>query len=124
MVHKLTIWLLLLPMLLSGLWMVCNDGPAHAEQASAGALTAMTPPEEAANCARICAARHQEILGPTCILLPGGSKASITVIDFGAAILPAGIDLQYIATAETFVAGALGRYSVPSLSYPTPPPRT
>ncbi len=124
MVHKLTIWSLLLPMLLSGLWMVCNDGLANSGQVSTKALTALTPSEEAANCAKICAARHQEVLGPICILLPGGSKASITVIDFGAAILPAEIDLQCIATAETFVTGSLGRYSVPSLSYPTPPPRT
>ena len=108
-------------MLLNGLWMVCNDAPSEAQRA---ASNSSAQSEEAANCARICAAKHRLNSGEMCFILPGDAKTSITVIDFGAAILPYDVvQLERIATAEQFVADLHSFYSNPSLSYSTPPPR-
>jgi hypothetical protein len=114
MLHKLAIWLLLPAMLLNGLWMVCNppgatDSPAQSE-------------EERADCIRICAALEARF-GRICFFLPGDTKTSITIINFGVAILPSEILLQPMAVTEPFVTRLSTVYTNPSLSNHTPPPK-
>ncbi|HYR88757.1 MAG TPA: hypothetical protein VE422_32070 [Terriglobia bacterium] len=112
MLRKLTIWLLLPTMLLNGLWMVCNPpGETDSQQS-----------ERSADCIRICATLAA-VLGHMCFLLPGDTRASITIIDFGAAILPGEILLQRVATEEPFVEELPASPQNPSLSRTTPPPR-
>ena len=111
--HKLAIWLLLPIMLLNGLWMVCSppdaaDSPAHSQ--------------ESADCIRICAALEASF-GRICFFLPGNNKTSITILDFGAAILPIEFMLQPVVAEEPFVTRLTAAYSDPSLSDRTPPPR-
>jgi hypothetical protein len=113
MLRKLAILLLLPPMLLNGMWVICNpadaaDSPAHSE--------------ESEHCKRICASLAAT-LGRICFLLPGESKSSITILDFGVAILPSEIVLQRIATDEQLAAEPPVSYWDPSLSNSTPPPR-
>ena len=113
MLPRLVIWILLVPMLLNGLWMVCNpagaaDSPAHSR--------------ESADCIRICAAL-EAVLGRICLVLPGDAKASISIIDYGAATLPSEILLQPITTDEQLAAELSAPYGEPSLGNLTPPPR-
>jgi len=110
--YKLAIWILLPAMLLNGLWMVCStpgtDSPMSAQ--------------EKADCIRICAALEAEF-GRICIIWPGGSKPSISVIDYGAAILPAEILVKPIVTNEQAPLEFFTSYGDPSLSNLTPPPK-
>ena len=112
LLHKLAIWLLLPTMLLNGLWMVCNPGATGSAEES----------KPSADCIRICAALEAE-LGKICFVLPGDTKASITVIDFGPAILPSEITLEPAAAGEQIAAELPSAYGNPNLSNPTPPPR-
>jgi hypothetical protein len=109
---KLAIWILLPAMLLNGLWMVCST-PDTASPMSA---------QEKADCIRICAALEAEF-GRICIIWPGGSKPSISVIDYGSAILPAEILLKPIVTTELGSLEFFTSYLGPSLSNLTPPPK-
>jgi hypothetical protein len=110
--YKLAIWILLPAMLLNGLWMVCStpdtDSPMSAQ--------------EKADCIRICAALEAEF-GRICIIWPGGSKPSISVIDYGAAVLPAEILVKPIVTNEQGPEEFFTSYGAPSLSDLTPPPK-
>jgi hypothetical protein len=110
--NKLAIWILLPAMLLNGLWMVCStpdtDSPMSAQ--------------EKADCIRICAALEAEF-GKICIIWPGGSKPSISVIDYGAAIIPAEILVKPIVTTEQSPWELFPSYGAPSLSNLTPPPK-
>ncbi len=113
MIRKLAIWLLLPTMLLNGLWIVCNqpgatDSPAHSQ--------------ESADCIRICAALEASF-GRICFFLPGESKTSITIMDFGVAILPSEMVVLTAATDEELAVELSDSYWNPSLSHPTPPPR-
>jgi hypothetical protein len=113
MLRTLAIWLLLPTMLLNGLWMVCNPPGADSHAPSK---------EEFADCIRICAAVEAE-LGRICIIWPGDTKPSLTVIDFGAAILPDEIVLEPVATDEQLMTAWYSLYSNPSLFTNTPPPK-
>ena len=113
MLRKLATWLLLPPMLLNGLWMICN--PPGTEESHAH-------PDESADCVRICAALEAQ-LGKICIVWPGGTKPSLTIIDFGAAILPSEILLQPVNMDERLEIDLPASHRSPSLSNPTPPPR-
>jgi hypothetical protein len=113
MLRTLAISLLLPAMLLNGLLMVCN--PPGGSDSSAR-------PEESADCIRICAAL-EATFGRICFFLPGNAKASITILDFGVAILPSEIALPAVATDEELAAELPDAYWNPSLSHPTPPPR-
>ena len=100
-------------MLLNGLWMVCStpdttDSPMTAQ--------------ETADCVRICAALEAEF-GRICIIWPGGTKPSISVIDYGAAILPEEMLLQPLVTNEEVAAQPPTSYGDPILSNLTPPPK-
>ena len=113
MLRKLALVVLLPAMLLNGLWMVCHpqdgaDSPG--------------PSKESADCIRICAALEAS-LGTICLLFPGHTNASITVVDYGAAVLPAEILLQPVAVDPGFEALATPAYGNPFLSNSTPPPR-
>ncbi len=119
MARNLVIGLLLPAMLLGGLWVVCKSGPSDGQRAGTGSSTQS---EEEANCARICALKHRANAGAICLLLPG-SDTSISVLDFGAAILPSEISPERIAAAESMVIEAAAFYSNPILSDPNPPPR-
>jgi hypothetical protein len=118
MLHKLVIWLLLAPMLLNGLWMVCSD-PSSATAATASGAQS----EE--NCSKICLMKHDVDLGMICFALPGDTRTSttITILDFGAALLPTEFQLKPVAAEEPFVTELSSVYSDPSLSNQTPPPK-
>ena len=113
MMHKFAIWILLPAMLLNGLWLVCNtpdtgDAPMTAQ--------------EKADCVRICAALEAEF-GRICIIWPGEDKPSISVIDYGAAILPEEILLEPVVTNERVPVALLAAHWDPTLSKLTPPPK-
>jgi hypothetical protein len=112
MLHKLAIWLLLPAMLLNGLWMVCDPSGT-----SEPPMTA----QERADCFRICARLETEF-GRICIIWPG-NQPSISVIDYGAAILPHEILLTPFVTTER-VAEQLFLLPLDApVSQLTPPPK-
>jgi hypothetical protein len=78
--------------------------------------------QEKADCIRICAALEAQF-GKICIIWPGGSKPSISVIDYGAAMLPADILVKPIVTTEQGPREFFISYGAPSLSNLTPPPK-
>ena len=112
MLHKFAIWLLLPAMLLNGLWMVCST-PDSAESPMSAA--------EKADCIRICAALEAQ-LGRICVIWPGAPK-SISVIDYGAAVLPEELLLKPAETNEQLVAALPALHWDPVLSNLTPPPK-
>src|SRR6266704_1425605 len=106
MLHKLALAVLLPAMLLNGLWVVCppqdrGDAPETAR--------------ESADCIRICAVLEAS-LGTICLLFPGHANASITVVDYGAAVLPAEILLQPVAVDAKFEMALAASYGNPFLS--------
>jgi hypothetical protein len=114
MLHKLAFVVLLPAMLMNGLWVVCppQDGSDSPESA-----------KESADCIRICAALEAS-LGTICLLFPGHANASITVIDYGAAIfLPHASLKKPVDTDQQFHSIAHASYGDPYLSSSTPPPR-
>jgi len=113
MLRNLIGWILIAPLLLNGLWIVCNDAPS-AES---------VPLSKEAECARICLLKLQAIGERFCLILPGASKTSISVIDFGVALVPTKIQLQGNEGAEPFFVTFSPRYLNPSPSNRTPPPR-
>jgi len=113
MLRKLALFVLLPAMLLNGLWVVCppqdgDDSPVTAK--------------ESADCIRICAALEAS-LGTICLLFPGHSNASITVIDYGAAVLPDAVVVQPAGIDQQFEVALPASYGNPFLSNSTPPPR-
>src|SRR6266446_6361915 len=113
MLRKLALVVLLPAMLLNGLWMVCQpqdqvDSLAHSK--------------ESVDCIRICAALEAS-LGTICLLFPGHANASITIVDYGAAVLPAEILVQPVALDAKFEMALAASYGNPFLSSLTPPPR-
>lgn len=119
MLRNLLGWVCLAPMLLNGLWVVCDDVPSKA----AAAPVSQELSEEAANCAKMCPMGHQMNAGEMCLILPGDSKKSITMVDFGVAILTPEVQFQPLAGLEGFVAELPVFHSNPSLSNHTPPPK-
>jgi hypothetical protein len=114
MLHHLVALLLLALMPFDGLWIACNDDD---EFASAGIS------REAAECIRICMMKRAIEQGAICILLPA-AKTSVTVIQFGMAILPKEIGLrQTIEKSQEFLIRLSGHYASPLISDPSPPPR-
>src|ERR1700756_3356628 len=99
MLRKLILSALLLPLLLNGLWIVCNDSSGPSSEALPDASSGLT--QEQIDCIRICAMKHRLGDGAICLVLPGDAK-SITIVDFGVAILPAAISLEPVAVAENF----------------------
>src|SRR5437660_1559357 len=99
MLRKLILSALMLPLLLNGLWIVCNDSSGE-DQGLPDASSGLT--QEQIDCIRICAMKHRLGDGTICLVLPGDAKASISIVDFGVAILPAQIKLDPIAVAENF----------------------
>ena len=120
MLRKLVIWFLLAPMLVNGLWMVCSDASSETAAAAAGAHAQS---EESSECIKMCAMKYAKELGTICFVLPGDSKTSITILDYGAAILPLEFRLQPFAVEEQFVTNVAPYYSNPSLYNHTPPPK-
>ena len=113
MLRKLAFSLLLPAMLLNGMWMVCQPQDEADSPMSA---------KESADCIRICAALEAS-LGTICLLFPGHSNASITLIDYGAMVLPGEISLQPVPIDQRFEAASVASYGNPFLSSWTPPPR-
>ena len=111
--YKLAIWILLPSMLLNGVWMVCSTPDTGASPMSA---------EEKADCIRICAALEAEF-GRICIIWPNSTKPSISVIDYGAAILPDEFIVKPFVTNEEVPAAFAASYGDPFLSNLTPPPK-
>jgi len=105
-------------MLLNGLWMVCSGPSSEAAAAASGSQS-----EE--NCTKICLMKHGVDLGTICFALPGDTRTSttITIFDFGVALLPLEFRLNPIATEEPFVTEMSAVYSDPSLADQTPPPK-
>ena len=119
MLQKLAIRTLLVPMLLNGFWVVCSD---PSSSSTAGATDTRARLEENADCIKMCLMKHQVDLGAICFVLPGDTKTSITIFDFGFAILPLEFKLHPIAAEELLVTSLSAVYSNPSLSIHTPPP--
>ena len=111
--YKLAIWILLPSMLLNGVWMVCSTPDTGGSPMSA---------QEKADCVRICAALEAEF-GRICIIWPSDTKPSISVIDYGAAILPDEIVVKPIVTNEEVPADFSASHGDPLLSNLTPPPK-
>jgi hypothetical protein len=78
--------------------------------------------QEKADCIRICAALEAEF-GRICIIWPDSSKPSISVIDYGAAILPDELVVKPIVTNEKAPTAFAAAYGDPLLSNLTPPPK-
>jgi len=111
--YKLAIWILLPAMLLNGVWMVCRTADTDSSPMSA---------EEKADCIRICAALEAEF-GRICIIWPNSSKPSISVIDYGAAILSDEFMVKPLITNEEVPTAFAASYRDPFLSNLTPPPK-
>ena len=118
MMRKLAIWTLLAPMLLNGLWVVCSDPSSETTAAATG-----SPTQSEENCIKICLMKHGINLGTICFALPGDTKGSITILDYGVAILPLEFKLQPVAAESPLVTSLSAVYSDPSLSNHTPPPK-
>src|SRR2546422_210557 len=109
MLHKPLIWMLLIPMLSNGLWIVCSDS------------SEVTAPDSLAqsdkNCVQICLMNHAAELGTICFALPGNTKnsASITIFDFGVAILPLEFLLRPDGGDTQFVTTSCAVYTDPNL---------
>jgi hypothetical protein len=111
-------WFLLIPLLMNGLWFVCEDVPVQAAAQSQES-------KEVADCLKICLLKHQAVnAGAICLILPGNSKTSITVLDFGVAILTPEVTLQPDIAAEEFLTVLTPSYSNPNIADHTPPPRS
>jgi hypothetical protein len=69
--------------------------------------------------------KHGVEPGSICFVLPGDTKAttSITVLDFGFAILPQQFTLEPMDGDELFMTGLQSAYTNPSLATNTPPPK-
>ena len=120
MLRKVVLWFLILPLPLNGLWMACNDVSSEG-QGTTDEAPALT--QEQLDCIRICAMKHQAIDGPICIILPGDSNASITIINFGVAVLQAKVELAPITTIEEYATELPVMYSGPNVFRDIPPPR-
>ena len=113
MLRKLALVVLLPVMFLNGLWMVCQPQDQGDSPVSA---------KESADCIRICAALEAS-LGTICLLFPGRSNASITIVDYGVALIPDAVLFQPQATAARFEPQLPLLYGSPVLSTSTPPPK-
>src|SRR5436309_1685479 len=78
------------------------------------------------DCIRICLMKHAAELGTICLALPGNTKnsASITVIDFGVAVLPLEFLLRPVDSDSPLVTMPYTAYTAPSLANETPPPKS
>ena len=112
-------WVLILPMLLNGLWIVCND----AQSGSETTLEFQGLSNQAAECARLCLREHPLGTGEICLILPGDASKSIAIVDFRVAILAHEIQLQPPAVTEAFITELRSLYSNPSLISHAPPPK-
>lgn len=113
MLHKLALAVLLPAMLLNGLWVVCPPQDGADSPVSA---------KESADCVRICAALEAS-LGRICLLLPGHSNVSISVIDYGSAVLTHTVLVQPADMAQQFEPVLPVSYGNPFLTNLTPPPK-
>jgi hypothetical protein len=118
MIRNLIGWVLLAPMLLNGLWVVCNDGSSKA----AAAPVPVELSQLDADCAKMCPMKHQAA-GEMCLLLPGESKKSISILDFGVAILTPEFQLTPLSRAGALAPELPAAYSSPVLYSHTPPPK-
>ncbi len=118
MLRGLAIWILLIPMLSNRLWIVC--GESSETTADADSLK-----QSERDCIRICLMKHAAELGTICLALPGHTKnsASITVIDFGVAVLRLEFLLRPVDSDSPLVTMPYTAYTAPSLSNETPPPK-
>src|SRR5947199_5607861 len=80
MLRGLAIWILLIPMLSNGLWIVCGES-------SETAAVADSLKQSEKDCIRICLMQHAAELGTICLALPVNptNAASLTGNDFGVA---------------------------------------
>jgi hypothetical protein len=120
MLRKLVLWFLLLPLPLNGLWVACDDA-VNADQATTPDSAELT--QQQLDCARICAMKHQGIDGPICIILPGNAKTSITIFNFGVAVIPAKVEISPVGVLESYVTELPAMYTAPNVLSATPPPR-
>jgi hypothetical protein len=112
-------WILLIPLLSNGLWIVCGD--SSEPTASADSLN-----QSEKDCVRICLMKHAAELGAICLVLPGNAKnsASITVIDVGVAVLPLEFSVSPASADVPLVITSSASYAAPSLPNETPPPKS
>src|SRR3989442_3336558 len=116
MLRGVAIWILLIPMLSNGLWIVCGES-------SETAPTADSLKQSEKDCIKICLMKHAAELGTICLAFPGNTKksASITVIDFGVAVLPLEFLLRPVDSDSPLVYMSLTAYTAPSIADGNPP---
>ena len=118
MLRGIIVWILLIPMLSNGLWIVCRD--SSEATAIADSLT-----QSEKDCIRICLKKFAAEFGTICLALPGNTKnpTSIAVVDFGVAVLPLDFLSPPVTVDTPLFTGPSARYTAPSLANDTPPPR-
>ena len=119
MLRGLVVWILLLPILSNGLWIVCSGS---SETTAVGDSVSQAEKD----CIRICLKKYAAEFGTICVALPGNTKnsTSITVVDFGVAVLTLESLLPPVTADAPLVAAPSARYTAPSLANDTPPPRS
>jgi hypothetical protein len=141
MLRKLLVWVLLLPLPMNGLWMACRDTPQSAQAAeqpssdsaqaddnlfdhfgdveSAGNSADENTP---ADCKTICPIDMVAKSAGFCLIAPDG-KASLAIVVFGVAVLPATVQLQSPEPIHAPPPLYSQSHLSPSLDQTTPPPR-
>ncbi len=99
MLHKLVVFVLLLPLSLNGLWMVCAGGEAFAgagEEETSGMA-------EGADCSAMCILKKAKPNGPICLITADASKSSLTIFLLGVAVIPSEFSLVRPFTPERHI---------------------
>jgi hypothetical protein len=115
--RNLACWVLLVPLAFNGLWIVCSSSDAADATVSRELL------DEGADCTRICLMHQVKRNERMCLIFPGDSKKSITVLDFGVAVLTCPVCLQPPVWVESILSKGPVFYPNPSILTHTPPPK-
>ena len=119
MLHKLVVFVLLLPLSLNGLWMACAGGEAFAganEEEPSGMA-------EGADCSEMCIMEKAKPNGPICLIAADDSKNSVSIFLLGVAVIPSEFNLVRPFTPEHHIPELSRFYIDPALFSANPPPR-
>lgn len=119
MLRRLATWILLIPLLSNGLWMLCADegkAPAPAPQRAAAAT-------ENPKCKTMCPLEKPVETGAICLISADGDGRSIAVFAFALAIPPAVESLVAPATFSYRTPEQTAKYRSPAPFHLTPPPK-
>jgi len=116
MLRKFTVWALLVPLFLNGLWVVCAGGGVVPSQ------VAESSEQPGSHCETECALKTGVQPGSICLISPGG-KSSLTIFAFGIAVVPPMARVGRITEFETAVIDLAVLYREPILPGVTLPPK-